>query len=250
MECKGIDLSYGNGFVDWEKIKKAGVKFAIIRTGYGIKNAKQIDKQFENNYKGAKQVGIPLGAYHYSYAVTPQEAKKEAEFMLEIIKGKKFEYPIFFDIEEERHVKLTKKECTEIVQAFCGILEQAGYWAGVYSFDSFFETNLEQSVQNRYATWVARVPETGTAILKPKYCKRYDIFQYSWKGAVLGSSKETDMNISYKDFPNLIKKAKKNGYTGTEKLYKITGSIGNLTEEQANYITDQLKNLGMTVQKI
>ena len=77
---KGIDVSVHNGDIDWGKVKATGIDFAILRAGYG-KLAKQKDAKFEDNYKGAKAAGIPVGAYWYSYATTPDEAKLEAEVL-------------------------------------------------------------------------------------------------------------------------------------------------------------------------
>ena len=82
MELKGIDVSKWQGKIDWRGVKESGVKFAIIREGWGKKSASQIDKQFKANYEGAKDIGIPVGVYHYSYADSISDAKKEAEFCL------------------------------------------------------------------------------------------------------------------------------------------------------------------------
>lgn len=246
MVTKGIDLSYSNGVVDWNKIKDENIDFAIIRTGFGKESPNQIDKQFENNYKGAKSVGIPVGAYHYSYAVMPKEAEQEAEFCLKLLKDKQFEYPIFIDIEESRQVSLSSGTCCEIVKAFCDKLEKAGYWAGVYSFDSFFKSNLSSEIVKRYTTWVARVGGS-----KPVCCSRCDMWQYSWDGKVNGSgSLKTDMDECYRDFPTLIKQAKKNGYNvSVPKTYKVSAEISGLTLSQANILENALKEKGMTVNK-
>ena len=104
---KGIDLSKHNGAVDWDKIKADGVQFAIIRTGFGKFAPSQKDIQFERNYKEAKRVDIPIGCYHYSYALSVEQVEMEADFVLDIIKGKKFEFPIYFDIEEKTQEKLS-----------------------------------------------------------------------------------------------------------------------------------------------
>lgn len=96
MSMKGIDVSKHQGTVNWSHVKADGVKFAIIRAGYG-KQASQKDAQFENNYAGCKSNGVPVGVYWYSYATTPDEARKEAAVCLSVIKGKTFEYPVYFD---------------------------------------------------------------------------------------------------------------------------------------------------------
>ena len=86
MSMKGIDVSKHQGTVNWSHVKADGVKFAIIRAGYG-KQASQKDAQFENNYAGCKSNGVPVGVYWYSYATTPDEARKEAAVCLSVIKG-------------------------------------------------------------------------------------------------------------------------------------------------------------------
>ena len=136
VKYKLIDLSKWNGQVDFAKVKASGVDGCIIRTGFGVKSPNQIDRRFEEYYEGAKKVGLYLGAYHYSYAQSVSEAKSEAEFCCEIIKGKKFEFPIYFDFEDKTQIHLSKQICSEMVRAFCGVLEANGYWAGIYSYDS------------------------------------------------------------------------------------------------------------------
>ena len=206
---KLIDVSAHNGIIDWVKVKKSGIDGVIIRTGFGQEHASQIDTHFIDNYNGCKAVGLPVGVYHYSYATTAEGAALEADFVLKLLKGKQLEYPIYFDIEEKAQVKLPKEVCDEIVTAFCSKLEEAGYWAGVYSFDGFFSSNLSTAIIQRFSAWVARVEN-----VKPTYCKAYGMHQYSWRGLIPGISGEVDMNYCYKDFPAIIKKAKLNGYVG------------------------------------
>jgi GH25 family lysozyme M1 (1,4-beta-N-acetylmuramidase) len=202
-----IDVSKHNGQIDWTKAKAAGVDAVILRAGYG-RVLSQRDPRFEENYKCAKENGIDVGVYWYSYATTPADAVKEAEICLKVIKNKTFEYPIYFDIEEVRHLKLSMAVCGEIVTAFCECLEKNGYFAGVYSFDSFFSTNLDESITKRFAAWVANVSAE-----KPQYCKDYGMWQFSWKGKIDGIKGDVDMNKAYKDYPAIIKKAKLNGYS-------------------------------------
>ena len=214
---KLIDVSQWNGMIDWAKVKKAGIDGAIIRTGFGRESASQIDKQFETNYKGAKAVGLNVGAYHYSYATTVADALLEADFVVKLLKGKQFEFPIYFDIEEKCHVALTKTECDNIVIAFCSKLEKAGYWCGVYSFDSFFFI----APLNSHCTAFYGVDSKRVENIKPTYCKAYGMWQYSWLGFVDGIKGEVDMNICYKDFPTTIKANRLNGF-GREETCTIT----------------------------
>ena len=98
---KGIDVSVHNGKIDWQKVRAAGIDFAILRAGYG-RLASQRDNRFKENYAGAKAAGIPVGAYWYSYAMSEDEARLEADVFLSVIKGKQFEFPVYYDVEEKK----------------------------------------------------------------------------------------------------------------------------------------------------
>ncbi len=132
MEFKGIDVSKWNGNINWDKVKSAGINFAIVREGYGKKDPRQIDKKFKDNINGAKAVGIPTGCYHYSYADSVEDAKREAEFCLENIRDMKLEYPVCFDIEDREMLKLSNRQRTDIVKTFCSEIEKAGFYAMFY----------------------------------------------------------------------------------------------------------------------
>lgn len=132
MEFKGIDVSKWQGGVNWNEVKKDSTEFAILREGWGKKSPTQIDKRFKENYEGAKAAGIPVGCYHYSYADSVDDAKREAEFCLENIRNMELEYPVCFDIEDREMLKLSNKQRTDIVKAFCNEVEKAGYYAMFY----------------------------------------------------------------------------------------------------------------------
>lgn len=241
---KVIDVSKHNGTIDWTKVKSDGIEGVIVRGGYG-RVITQKDKTFEDFYAGAVKVGLHIGAYWYSYAVTVAEAEQEAKAFLECIKGKRFDLPVYLDIEDKTQVPLGKKVCTDIVNAFMGILETAGYFAGVYSFDSFFSTNLDDSVRKRYAVWSARVEN-----VLPKCAPEWGIHQYSWKGKVNGIKGDVDMDNCIKDYPTVIKGAGLNGYIKqAADTYKVTAEIGGVTSDKAGYVSTACKNLGMTVTK-
>lgn len=238
---KLIDVSAHNGVIDWQKVKNYGVQGTIIRTGFGEEHPSQVDKQFEANYNGCKAVGLPVGAYHYSYATTAEEAEKEADFVIKLLEGKQFEYPIYFDIEDKVHTELDKATCDSIVTAFCSKLEKAGYWAGVYSFDSFFASHLSTAIVQRYSAWAARVEN-----VKPIHCKAYGMWQYSWKGIVSGISGDVDLNYCYKDFPSMIKAKGLNGYSVTP-TYTITATRSGICNAEAVVRQAHLEADGYTV---
>ena len=111
MSVQGIDVSRHNTITDFRKVKGSGIDFVIIRAGYG-REISQKDPQFETNYKNAKAAGLNVGAYWYSYAQSVEEAKIEAKVCLQAIKGKKFEYPIYFDLEENTQLSRGSALCT------------------------------------------------------------------------------------------------------------------------------------------
>ena len=239
---KVIDVSKHNGTINWTSVKNDGIEGVIIRAGYG-KLVSQKDTTFETNYKGATAADLHVGAYWYSYAVTAAEAEQEAKAFLECIKGKRFDLPVYLDIEDKTQVPLGKKVCTDMVNAFMGVLEAAGYFAGMYSFDSFFGSNLDDSVRKRYAVWSARVEN-----VPPKCAPEWGMHQYSWKGRVSGIKGDVDMNNCIKDYPTIIKSVGLNGYSKADK-FKITANISGITSDKAGYVSTACKNLGMIVTK-
>lgn len=203
--AKGIDVSKHNGVIDWAKVKASGVEFAIIRAGYG-KVISQKDAQFDRNYAGATAQGIPVGAYWYSYAHTPAEATAEALTFIKAIEGKRFEYPVFFDIEEKSALATGKNNCTAMCKAFCDEMERHGYWVGIYASRSVIESYIDADTQERYAIWAA---EWGD---KLRYHGTAAIWQNSETGRVNGISGNVDTDICYVDYPKNIKAAGKNGF--------------------------------------
>lgn len=205
---KGIDVSSHQGKIDWSKVKASGVQFAILRAGYG-KVITQKDSCFESNYAGAKAAGIPVGAYWYSYAKTPEDARLEADVLLEVIKGKCFEYPIFFDIEEQSQFALGKEKVSAIIRAFLEEVEKAGYWVGLYMSASPLKQYVTDTILNRYAIWVANY-----GVSKPSYNGSYGIWQYSASGKVDGITGDVDLDNGYVDYPEKIKEKGLNGFGG------------------------------------
>lgn len=201
---KGIDVSVHNGTIDWGKVKADGIQFAILRAGFG-KLASQKDKQFDANYSGAKAAGVPVGAYWYSYATTVDEAKLEADVCISILKGKQFEFPIYFDQEEKATLDTGKANCSAMIRAFCEVLEKAGYWVGLYTSRSVLSTHIEDDIKTRYALWVA---EWGD---KLNYSGSVGIWQYSSKGSVNGIMGDVDLDTAYVDYPTKMKAAGRNG---------------------------------------
>lgn len=235
MEFKGIDVSKWQGNINWVKAKNDGVDFAIIREGYG-KDGK--DKKFEENYKNAKASGIPVGVYHYSYADSVEDAKKEAEFCLKNIKGKQLEYPVCFDIEDKEQLKLNDRQRTDIVKAFCETIENAGYYAMIYCNLNWYNNYLIKDELKQYDLWIAQwkvgVPSVNCGI-----------WQKSDKGVIDGINGNVDLDISYKNYPEIIKSKGLNGYNkSSNSQYFI------YTVKKGDTLWDLAKKYNTTVKSI
>lgn len=189
MAKKGIDVSYAQGNIDFSKVNKNEVQFAIIRSSFGWE-ANQKDNQFERNYANFKKLNIPVGAYHYSYATNAEEGKKEANYCYQCIKGKSFELPIYFDIEDNSVIKYGKRKLTDAVIAFCEQMKKYGYRVGVYTNPSWLNSYLyKDELIGKYNIWLAHWD-----VSSPAYT--CGIWQYGvgGKGSVSGISGEIDLD--------------------------------------------------------
>lgn len=208
---KGIDVSRWQGDIDWKKVKLAGVEFAMIRGGYG-KSSK--DVFFEKNYTAAKEADIPIGVYHYSYALSVEDAKKEAESCLAYLKGKKFEYPVAFDIEDKTQNDLSKDLISKIALTFCDTVEKAGYYVSIYSNKSWLSSKLDMTMLSRFDIWLAQWSDEVT------YNGSYGMWQYSSKGKIDGINGSVDLNYSYKDYEKIIAVNNLNGFKNAIEVAK------------------------------
>ncbi len=206
----GIDVSYYNGDIDWQKVKNDGIDYAIIRVGfrgYGTKDPIKpalIDKNLEKNLKGASAADMPIGLYFFSQAITIDEAIEEASLCIRYAKQYKIDYPIYFDTEfsnpqhDGRADSLSKQERTEIATAFCETVKNSGYTPGIYASKSFYYNQLEYSKLSKYQIWMAHYTSNETDFKHP-----FRMWQYSDKGSVdgiTGNGGKVDINFSYYDY--------------------------------------------------
>lgn len=205
---KGVDLSrhQAAGKVDFASLKALGYYFVMLRAGYG-KCLSQKDPDFESHYKAAKEAGLRVGAYHYSYAVTTEEALKEADCFLEWIRGKKLDYPIAYDIEDKTQKRLTTGQRTDIALAFMQRVEEAGYYTMLYSSASWLGSKLDMKRLKHFDVWVAAYVDSDDGI-KRYYKGGFGMWQYS-SGIVLPRvyRSRLDHDYAYKDYEKIIKNA-------------------------------------------
>ena len=191
----GIDVSVHQGEIDWEKVQKAGIDFAIIRCGYGMDGIpEQDDEYFERNASECERLGIPYGVYLYSYADSTSRASSEADHVLRMIKGHNLSYPVFYDIEDNsvlqgRTQAQNQKLMASIAKTFCNKIEAAGYPVGVYANLNWWNNYLTDPVFENWHRWVAQYNSSCN------YTGNYGIWQYTSSGSVNGISGRVDMNF-------------------------------------------------------
>lgn len=224
MEIRGIDISEWQGNISkasWISAKESGIEFAMIRCGYttyGKSKQKKIDYYFENNYRVCKEIGMPIGVYYYSCATTVDEAIEEANFVLDIIKNKQFEYPIVIDTEDNHDItnsanantsqaSIGKNRLTPIIKAFCETIANAGYYASIYASTYWFENNLILDDLVAYDKWIAQWANSVSVGYK------YGLWQYSSTGTVPGIGNDIDLDYAYIDYPEVMITNGLNGYT-------------------------------------
>lgn len=197
---KGVDVSKHNGPINWGKVKKDGIKFAILRGGY---STTYVDSQFQNNIKGCIKNNIPVGIYWFSYATNVAGAIKEADKCLSVIKKYKeyIKYPVFYDLEYDtiRYAKtkgviINKELASAMTEAFLNRIKSQGYNVGIYTNLDFSRNYFTSKILCKYDVWIAQYNSKCT------YTGEYALWQYSENGKVDGINGLIDMNYCYKDY--------------------------------------------------
>lgn len=233
MKIYGIDVSHHQGTINWEKTASElrrvnggnSPGFAILRVGYSARHGKgglYTDGQFLNNVAGCEKYGVPMGVYWYCYDTTAEAARITAQQVIKMLTGHKFDYPIYFDVEYGTHdgtasgykynSTANRANNTALIQAALEELEKAGYYAAVYCSRDFFlnYTNLGQLAD--FDKWEAAYTSSDTSAVQN------GLWQYSSSNAlgIAGFGKSLDCDVSYKDYPAIMRKNGLNGYESQE----------------------------------
>ena len=214
----GIDVSKHQGTINWDAVAAdPSVQFAILRAGYG-RYESQVDAQWARNYAECKRLGIPVGAYWYSYATTPADAATEGRLFAKVLAGKQFEYPVYFDQEDG---SIPAAQRTACALAFFDALGAAWY-KGYYSYTSWMPSvDLGSIRQHCDTVWLADYRAN------PDQTIQRDMHQYTSSGTVAGIGGRVDCNRAYVDFPTLVRAAGKNGFEKEDNtMYSDTLKIG------------------------
>lgn len=196
----GIDVSYYQGEIEWNKVKQAGIEFVIIRLGYrGYGNGRLVvDSNFHKYIQGAIEAGLEIGVYFFSQAVNEQEAIEEAEFVLSNVQQYNIAYPVCFDTEKikndtYRAENLSINERTNITIVFCKKIEEAGYVPMIYANAKWLTTALDLQKLQEYKVWYADYQEA------PIYPYNFTMWQYTETGKVDGIKTNADINLYFKE---------------------------------------------------
>ena len=190
----GIDVSQHQEKIDWEKVKKAGVDFAILRLGWiGNKDNHKIDTYFERNYSECKRLNIPIGVYVYCYSSSVKTVKEGANWTVKKLKGKCLDLPVFIDMEDDSITKTGKKELSQMCVEYNTIIEKAGFKPGIYANKYWFDTYLEKELRTKYTCWIAHYTSSSGV----NYEDTFTIWQYSSAGSINGIDGNADLNIMY-----------------------------------------------------
>lgn len=180
-----IDVSTWQRDVDWNRVKAAGIRAVIIRAGFGTTK----DNMFEDHYAGARAAGLAIGAYWYSYAYSAEQAEQEARTCLEVISGKAFEIPVYYDMEEDGQMALGRSVMTEMACCFIDTVQAAGRRGGMYSSPSWFSDfiDYERMCRLDYSIWLAHWASRPAL--------KSDIWQYGEDGSIDGVPGDCDVDI-------------------------------------------------------
>lgn len=230
---KGIDVSSHQGLINWNRVKAAGIDFAMIRAGYGNNN---IDKQFVRNITECNKLGIPVGVYWFSYALSAKMAADEAKACLAAIRPYRVEWPVVYDLEYDtlryagtKGVTIGRKMASDMVRAFCGEVEKAGYYAMNYSNLDYLRNMFEPELRKDYDLWYAQY---SSAISKD--AGQVWLWQHTDKGKVDGITGNVDLNIAYRDYKAIIERA---GLNSPAKKISVTIETNQTRDELITALT-------------
>ena len=192
---KGIDVSEWNGQIDWQQVKDSGVEFVIIRVGGRGTEGGDIysDEMAQTYYEEATAAGLKVGAYFFSQSVTVEEAVKEAQYVLDVVKDWDVQMPLVYDWEyvdaTARTADTGPRALTDMAKAFCDTIKGAGYTPMIYFGRSQSKDLLILEELVDYPFWLAMY----STIMDYPY--KIDMWQYTEEGSVPGIDGNVDLNL-------------------------------------------------------
>ena len=243
MEIRGIDVSAWQGKIDWKTVADYGMGFAILRI---TEAGNVIDSYFEQNFSECRKYNISVGAYKYSYAMTVAEIQSEARKVVEVLNGRKLQYPVWLDLEWNNQRSLGAEQIHKLAEAFEKIITAAGYKFGIYCNVDWY-LNVICSHLKKYDFWIACYPESDNGTLQERLRPDFGVgWQYSSKAKIPGISGTVDRNVFYKDY---AESKKQEGGTDVDKeIEKVIliakNEEGYLEKKSNNQLDNKTANAG------
>lgn len=243
MEIRGIDVSAWQGNIDWDTVANYGMDFVILRI---TEAGNVIDSCFEQNFSGCQKHNIPTGVYKYSYAMTIAEIQNEARKVVEVLNGRKLQYPVWLDLEWNNQRSLGAEQIHELAEAFEKIITAAGYKFGIYCNMDWY-LNVICSHLKKYDFWIASYPSNDNGTLQERLRPDFGVgWQYSSKAKIPGISGTVDRNVFYKDY---TESKKQEGGTGVDKAIEkviliAKNEIGYLEKKSNSQLDSKTANAG------
>ena len=199
-----IDVSRYQGTIDWSKVQPnvGGAMLKTVSTNKSFGGI-YIDQQFERNYAECKRLGIPVGAYYYTYAQDAATVQAELAKLHEALAGKTFTLPIAVDVEDNKLKPLSADALTDLVIAAADAIESWGMYAMVYTYTYYSQTELNMNRLSAYDLWIADYRGTRPT-------RKHGMWQYTSEykmAGVPGNGSLVDMSHAYKDYPSIITRA-------------------------------------------
>lgn len=197
MEIRGIDVSAWQGQINWPTVAAYGMDFAILRI---TESGNKIDSTFEHNYQGCIQNKIPVGVYKYSYASSVEEIRTEAKKVIEVLSGRKLDFPVWLDLEWDNQRNLGSENIHKMAEEFEKIIVGAGYKFGIYCNVDWYK-NVICSHLKKYDFWIACYPSNDNGTLQERLRPDFGVgWQYSSRATIPGIPEKVDRSVFYKDY--------------------------------------------------
>lgn len=196
-----LDVSRWQGSINWDKVKASGLVSGVMIRAMGNKNGKPyLDPYFARNYAECARLGIPVGGYYYTCAVTPRQTEEELAALKTALRGKTFQLPLAIDVEDPRLRSLAPAKLSALVAEAAAQLEAWGLYAMVYTYTNFADTALDMAALAAYDLWIADYRGKRPA-------RRHGMWQYTSSGKIHGVSGPVDLSHAYKDYAAIIQRA-------------------------------------------
>ena len=197
----GVDISKSQGYIDFVKVKKAGIDFCMIRLGARGYGSGQLimDDYFAENIKRATDAGLDVGVYFFSQAISEAEAMEEANMVIGQLNARRLAYPVVFDMElitndSARTDSLTREQRTSITKAFLDTVAMAGYKTAIYGNKEWLINEIDLAQLTEYDVWLSQQEDI------PDYPYRFSMWQYDLDGSIDGIAGKVGLNISFIDY--------------------------------------------------